>query len=142
MESSQSSHCGKVDWLKFLQEVLENDPELSRLENHQLLPENPTFLKAVLIAFLSMIGEKCAGSSIEITRVIDFDCLEGIPENSDLTFKVIQDYGGRNYLQVTVRDQSYPLKELGLAASENRPGFVNPLSHAASFANLSHDLSL
>jgi hypothetical protein len=140
MESSKSSGCGKVDWLKFLQEVLRNDPESSGLENHQLL-ENPTFLKAVLIAFLSMIGETCACNSIEITRVIDFDCLESVSDNCGLTFKIIQDYGGHNYLQVTVRDQSYLLKGPGLAASENRPGFVNPLSRAVSLSNSSPDLS-
>jgi hypothetical protein len=110
MESSTSPDCGQVSWLNFLQKVAGKESEPGGLENHQLLRENPSFLKAVLIAFLSMIGEKCTSSSIEITRVIDFDCLERISDDPDLTFKIIRGYSNHNYLQVTVRDQSFPLK--------------------------------
>lgn len=133
MESSKPSNCGQLNWLKFLQEALRYDPELSGPENHKVLLGNPTFLKVVLIAFLSMIGEKCASNTIEISRVIDFDCLKGISEDSDLTFKVIRDYSGRNYLQVTVRDQSFPLRKPGLAESGKRAGRVESLKwHSAN----------
>ncbi|MGO9119179.1 MAG: hypothetical protein ACLQPD_16425 [Desulfomonilaceae bacterium] len=110
METSESSNYGEINWLNFLQEAPVKGSARDSPQNHQSLTEDPRFLRAVLIAFLSMIDEKCVFSGIEVTRVLDLDFLKGIPDNSEIAFKVVQDYSGRDYLQITVRDQPFPFK--------------------------------
>lgn len=107
MEISPSVNCDKTNWLKFLQDALAEDSESIRRQSHQSLTEDPGFLKAVLITFLSMIDEKCIFGRIEVTRFLDPDFLKAISDDSEITFKVVQDYSGSNYLQITVSDQPF-----------------------------------
>ena len=104
METSQFPN-GSANWLNLLQGALGNESESSHLIAHQVLAKDSGFLKAVLIGFLSMIDGNCVFSGVEITRFLDLDYLKGIPDDSQISFKVVQDYSTRNYLQITVRDR-------------------------------------
>ena len=119
MEISQHSNCDGTNWLKSLQGSLTKNCG-SGLQNDRSLVKDPRFLKAVLIAFLSMIGDVCVFSGVEITRVLDLDLLKGVPEDSRILFKVVQDYSGRSYLEITVHNQSFPLKKPERARTGNR----------------------
>ncbi len=106
MESSESPYSGEINWLKFLQEELRKDAGPDKTLQHRVLLENPKFLQSVLIACLSLIGERGFTEGLEIARVIDLEYLEKIAKDSELAFRLLENCGGCNYLQVSIHGRS------------------------------------
>jgi hypothetical protein len=106
MESFKLPGSGQINWLKFLQEELGKDSGPGKSSRLEMLLDNPKFLQSVLIACLSLTGERCITDGLEIARVIDVEYLEKIAKDSEIAFKLVEDYGGCNYLQISIRGRS------------------------------------
>jgi hypothetical protein len=106
MESLELPRSGEINWLKFLQEELGKDAGPDKSSQRQVLLENPKFLQSVLIACLSLTGERGFTEGLEIARVIDLEYLESIAKGSELAFRLLESCGGCNCLEVSIHGRS------------------------------------
>ena len=60
------------------------------------------FLKKLLIAFVFLLGQNYPVNGLEATWMMDVDFLDRISDDLPIAFRLTKDYGGNNYLEVTV----------------------------------------
>lgn len=118
METSQSAGLGGRKWQGSFRERLKYDKEAGESPNWSPPLEDPVFLKTVLAAFLSMAGQNSGFYDIEVARVLDLDFLDGVLNDCEISFRLVTDYGGRDYLEISVHGPSPTV------AGSEKPGLL------------------
>lgn len=106
MQTSQSLDPDGRKWQRSFRERLKQYNEERESQSRHPPLEDPVFLRTVLAAFLSMAGQNCGFYDIEIARVIDLDFLDEVVEDCEISFRLVTDYGGHDYLEISVHGPS------------------------------------